>query len=370
MSDLLCTSFEASIGLDRYPVVVSDSADTSILSYLSAFDHASIYIVADSFFKEPSNLPSHFYRQLLSNHAVFFVDGGVESKSIRALESICDGLFESSIPRDGLIVSLGGGVVGDLAAMASSIYQRGMKLIHIPTTTTSMFDSSIGGKTGINHKGQVNLLGTYHNPDALFCDSRFLQTLDSRDFSAGLCEAIKKSFISDAESVNFLKLKASSILSLEPLSLHKLICWCIQQKLFFVSSDFKESSTRLLLNYGHTFGQAFESFYGLYQSHLRHGEAVSLGLCCAAELSYSIFGNPTIRDTQRELLELYELPCSINQLNLPSIPSVEDLLPLLHNDKKRTSMGNRFVLLKDIGQPEICTDLSSVNLIDAFNSVL
>ncbi|WP_114993565.1 3-dehydroquinate synthase family protein [Synechococcus sp. UW179A] len=368
--DLICTSFEATIGSDRYEVIVSNRSDEAVHSYLSAFSPKSIFIIADSYFKNSSVLPSRSFCDLLSDHCTYYVDGGVEMKSLKSLELICDQLFESSIPRDGVIVALGGGVVGDLAAMASSIYQRGMKLIHIPTTTTSMLDSSIGGKTGVNHKGQVNLLGTYHNPDALFCDSRFLRTLPQRDLIAGICESIKKSLISDYSAVDFFSSNSNKILALDPDALHKMICWSIKQKLFFVSSDFKESSTRLLLNYGHTFGQAFESFYGLYQDYLRHGEAVSLGICCAGYLTDKVFDNSQLNNLQAKLLSMYGLPCRISELSLPSLPLISQLTPLLKNDKKRVSTGNRFVLLEDIGRPHILSDVEDELLSEAFDVVL
>lgn len=366
----LTTSFQASIGSDKYLVYVSRDADKALASHLASFDPDSVFIVADAFFRDSRNLPSNTYKNLLSSYCTYFVQGGIESKSIHALESLCDQIFLANIPRDGVIVAVGGGVVGDLAAMAASIYQRGVNLIHVPTTSTSMLDSSIGGKTGINHQGQVNLLGTYYNPAALFCDSRFLNTLSPRDLVSGICESIKKSLLSGEKELDFFIDNSEKILALSPSHLHELIVWSIKKKLFYVSSDFKESSTRLLLNYGHTFGQAFESFYGLHQDFLRHGEAVSLGICCAGEISHLIFGNTQISQIQKKALSLYSLPSTLSDLAIQDRPSLNDLMPLLQNDKKRIAKGNRYVLLESIGAPTVVNSINSASIEQAFSSVL
>lgn len=365
-----CSSFLARIGPDSYPVYISQDSDEALISFLSAYSSCSVLIIADSCFKDNSLLPSKKYQDILSSYPTHFLAGGIESKSLAVLESVFDALFSHQIPRDGLIVCLGGGVVGDVAAMAASIYQRGIKLVHIPTTSTSMFDSSVGGKTAVNHLGQVNLLGTYYNPVALFCDTRFLVTLHPRDLYSGLCESIKKAFISDKNTVQYFFDHYDDINSFSEYHLHYLATWSIKTKLSFVCSDFKESSSRLFLNYGHTFGQALESYFGLYQPFLRHGEAVSLGMCCASQLSSSLYNSLDLYSRQRNLLELYNLPCSLSNISVPSLPSSVELFHLIKNDKKRLSSGNRFIVVSDFGVPHIVDAPDTSLLLQAFEAIL
>jgi 3-dehydroquinate synthase len=370
------TIISATVGNDNFPVVISTQLE-SLRAYLSEYPVGSIQIVSDSIFKDPGYHTCPFIGQLLYNYPCIYLAGGVESKSLDALSSICDELFKNRIPRDGVIVALGGGVVGDTAGMAASIYQRGIRLVHVPTTATSMIDSSIGGKTGINHANQVNLLGTYYNPKGVFIDIRFLKTLEKRDLSAGIAEAIKMAITSDADMVNHLSRNSAAVFACKEEALQEIVTWSVRTKLFHVSSDFKESSIRLLLNYGHTFGQALESHYGLYQDFLRHGEAVSLGMCCAAALVDVVSANTKTETTKKtrlsqhhEVLAAYGLPTRLTSLTLPNIPSPNDLYEGTFNDKKRTTKGSRFILSSKDGTAEIVSKIQKEDIVNAFNAIL
>jgi 3-dehydroquinate synthase len=369
------TIISASVGGDKYPVVVSSKGLSSLSAYLSEYASSSVLLVVDSVFQDTRCHPDPSFTSLLNSFPCVFFDGGLESKSLRALSDLCDEMFAKSLPRDGVLVGIGGGVVGDLAGMAASIFQRGIRLVHVPTTATSMIDSSIGGKTGVNHANQVNLLGTYYNPKGVFIDTRFLHTLDLRDFSAGIAEAIKMALISDRSMCNFFLKNCVQLMSLNDDSLHRLVTWSVQTKLFHVSSDFKESSTRLLLNYGHTFGQALESFYGLYQDYLRHGEAVSLGMCCAASLADSLctvkpLPSESLLTRHHELLSSFRLPTALTDLSLPKAPTADLLVELTANDKKRTSQSSRFILIDQIGSAGIFAEATKPQLADAFKCIL
>ena len=377
MTDNLTITFTGNVGDDSFPIIISSEGLQALKAYLRGYSSDSVLIVADSVFRDSSFHPDQIISDVISSYPSYFLDGGIESKSFSALSAICDELFRKSIPRDGLIVALGGGVVGDIAGMAASIYQRGIRLIHVPTTATSMIDSCIGGKTGINHANQVNLLGTYYNPRGVFIDIRFLNTLPHRDLVAGIAEALKMSISSDPIMMQWLFANYSSVLSRDSSSLLRLVSWSVQIKLFHVSSDFKESSTRLLLNYGHTFGQALESYYGLYQDFLRHGEAVSLGMCCASSLADAIFPSNNDADsrstrayTHRQLLKCYGLPTNLDQLSLPSLPTPLDLYNNVFNDKKRTSQGLRFILTDAIGSAQIVSGVNKDQIIAAFAEII
>ena len=158
----LTHTFQAAIGLDKYPIIIGINIFRDLIAFLKTYSK-NIFIICDKYFKTNN----HFYSDSLSfifqyNH--IFIDGGIESKTIRSYENILKELVRKNIARDGVIVAIGGGVIGDLGAFAASTYQRGIDLVHIPTTTTAMIDSSVGGKTGLNHLEQVNLIGSYHNP--------------------------------------------------------------------------------------------------------------------------------------------------------------------------------------------------------------
>jgi len=366
------TVINATVGPDSFPVVITAESFESLRAFLSDYQTGSVQIVADSIFQDTKYHPDSYITYLLSTYPCFYLQGGVESKSLTALSSICDQLFSNAIPRDGVLVALGGGVIGDIAGMAASIYQRGMRLIHVPTTATSMIDSCIGGKTGVNHANQVNLLGTYYNPRGVFIDIRFLKTLEKRDLAAGVAEAIKMAITSDEQMVDRLLKTSDDVMGCDQAMLLELISWSVRTKLFHVSSDFKESSIRLLLNYGHTFGQALESHYGLYQDFLRHGEAVSLGMCCAASLVDEIGQNTSQKRLQQHqaVLSAYGLPTHLSDLQLPDLPNADDLYEMTFNDKKRTSKGSRFILSYCNGSAEITSKIGKDSIVRAFGAIL
>ena len=265
---------------------------------------------------------------------------------------------------------MGGGVIGDLCGLAASMYHRGVSLIHVPTTLTSAVDSAIGGKTGVNMYETVNLLGTYYHPIATFIDLRFMKTLDKRDFASGVAESIKKSFIYDKDFYNFILNNSNNIFQREINSLYELIHKSISIKLFHTISDEKEKSLRLLLNYGHTFGQVFESIYGIDEKNLRHGEAVSLGMMCAAQMSENLYGNKEIIKEHYEILSKFLLPTKISCLNNLELPEKSVLIENLVKDKKRTSYGNRFIICSEIGKAKV-EHITDKNLIkNSFNLVL
>ena len=248
-----------------------------------------------------------------------------------------------------------------MVGFVASIYKRGLKLIHVPTTMTNMVDSCIGGKTGINYLNQVNLLGTYYHPIIIFIDIRFLKTLKIRDFKSGLVESIKKAFIADINFFNYMHNFSEKILDLSEEHLFEVINKSINQKIYLTSNDVKENSSRLLLNYGHTFGQALESYYKIDEKNLTHGEAVSLGMVSAAKMSEILYNDNKMLKIHYEILKSYGMPTKIDDMNLKK-PTISKLCSYIYNDKKRKSETNRFIVCKKIGKAEI-VDIDSKNLI-------
>ena len=369
------TVINAKVGAGKYPVVISNSAINELLDFCSGYPPESVVCIVDDYFENNENDKYPQLNAFFSKYKTFFLSGGLESKGLEGYSRAMKWVLNNKLPRDGVIVAIGGGVIGDLSAFVASTYMRGTNLILVPTTTTSMIDSAIGGKTGINFQEQVNAIGTYYNPSAVFMDSRFLQTLNERDYYAGICEAIKMAITSDAsfsriisKNFQFLNSKARDV-----TSLLELITWSVKIKLFHVGDDPNEKGLRLTLNYGHTFGQAFESFYGLYQDHMRHGEAVALGMVCAGQAILSINSDTSASELlsfTQSILRKYCLPACCSDLNLKTIPSTEDLLDNLINDKKRTSQGNRFVLVPTVGTSQISYIKDNSILRESFCRVL
>ena len=310
-------SFTARIGGDSFPIIIGRGVFRELEAVLKTYPDESIFIICDSYF---NNCILNFREEvrIISKYKHFYLDGGIESKVLSNYQIILDLLIDNKIKKDGVIVAIGGGVIGDLSGFVASTYLRGIDLIQVPTTTTAMIDSAVGGKTGLNYLNQVNLIGTYFNPKAIFMDLEFLLTLNSRDFFSGICEAIKMAITSDNKMFNRLFELSSKIKNKDIKALEELIYWSVLTKLKHVGDDPKEKSTRLLLNYGHTFGQAIETFYGLYQDNIRHGEAIALGITVAAKLSLllekSSYTSKLWSLTNKILVE-YDLPNRLTKLN-------------------------------------------------------
>ena len=167
-------SFIARVGIDKFPIIIGEDLFDRIIAFCSNYSKDNIVVIADSYFKSSGNFKSSKFK-LIAHFKHIYIEGGIESKGLNELKRVLDYLIKYNISKDGLIIAIGGGVVGDLAAFVSSIYHRGIDLVHVPTSSTAMIDSSIGGKTGLNYSEKVNLIGTYHNPKAIFMDLNFLK---------------------------------------------------------------------------------------------------------------------------------------------------------------------------------------------------
>jgi len=211
---------------------------------------------------------------------------GEKYKNVTTLNKVHDYLVKNKFNRDLTIIALGGGVIGDLAGFASDTFLRGVNLIHIPTTLLAQVDSSIGGKTGVNHKNGKNLIGSFKHPIAIFIDIIFLKTLSNKQFISGLAEVIKYGLIKDINFFNWLEQECENILDYDQLKLQTVITKSCHIKAEIIQDDEKENGKRALLNLGHTFAHAIEAF-GNYDGKIIHGEAVSIGICLAFKFSSS-----------------------------------------------------------------------------------
>ena len=268
---------------------------------------------------------------------------GEQTKSWQFLESVFDALLAARCGRDTLLVALGGGVVGDLAGFAAAVYQRGIPFLQLPTTLLAQVDSSVGGKTAINHARGKNMIGAFHQPLAVISDLATLDTLPDRELRAGLAEVVKHAFALDLGFVEWLEDHVQEVLNRERPALTHVVKRCCELKARVVAADERETGMRALLNFGHTFGHAIEAGAG-YGAWL-HGEAIAAGMVMAAELSFglNLIGKPEV-DRVKRLLAGAGLPTRGPAL------APERLMELMAGDKKAAQGKLRFVVLESLGR--------------------
>ncbi|MDN3637291.1 3-dehydroquinate synthase [Simiduia curdlanivorans] len=281
---------------------------------------------------------------------------GEAHKNFATLNLIFDGLLQARHNRNTTLIALGGGVVGDMCGFAAASYQRGVNFIQVPTTLLSQVDSSVGGKTGINHPLGKNMIGAFYQPQAVIIDIDLLATLPAREISAGLAEVIKYGLLGDAEFLRWLELNIERLVALDPDALIYAIRRSCENKAKIVAADEREGGVRALLNLGHTFGHAIETQLG-YGNWL-HGEAVGAGMMLAAELSEKL-GWLAAKDVVRVrgLLEKAQLPIAA-----PKSMTVDQFLAHMSVDKKVMDGRLRFVLLKALGEAVVVNDVGLSDL--------
>jgi 3-dehydroquinate synthase len=274
------------------------------------------------------------------------VADGEQSKGWESLNQIFDALLKARCGRDTLVIALGGGVIGDLAGFAAATYQRGVAFLQVPTTLLAQVDSAVGGKTAINHALGKNMIGAFHQPRAVISDVATLDTLPERELRSGLAEVIKHGFALDAAFVEWLEANVENLVSRNRAALAFAVKRSCELKARIVAEDERESGSRALLNFGHTFGHAIEAATG-YGAWL-HGEAVAAGMVMAAELSL-LMGHLKKTDVGRvrRLLERAGLPVSGPAL------APERLMELMAHDKKAAKGRARFVVLEAIGRARL-----------------
>lgn len=287
---------------------------------------------------------------------------GEEFKTLETLNKVFDALLEAKFDRTSTLIALGGGVIGDITGFAAASYQRGVGFIQVPTTLLSQVDSSVGGKTGINHELGKNMIGAFYQPKAVIIDVNTLDTLSNQEFSAGMAEVIKYGLLGNADFLSMLEANIESIMVRKKDLIIEVIFNCCQDKARIVELDEFEKGKRALLNLGHTFGHGIENAFG-YGNYL-HGEAVSIGMVMAAKLSKDE-GNLSHEETLRveSILSKADLPISINK----SIDS-ETLITAMSLDKKSIDGKIRLVLLKSLGDSYLTDSYSNENFMKVVNS--
>lgn len=285
----------------------------------------------------------------LKNQPVILPDGE-KYKNLEVLNQIYDALLRNRLDRNTTVIALGGGVVGDMAGFAAASYQRGVHFIQIPTTLLSQVDSSVGGKTGVNHALGKNMIGAFYQPKAVIADTDTLDTLPDRELSAGIAEVIKYGLICNIDFFDWLEKNMQALLDRNKKALSYAIEVSCQTKAEIVAADERESGKRALLNLGHTFGHAIEN--GLGYGEWLHGEAVAAGMCMAAIMSREMGwmnNDETLRTIS--LIERARLPSKA-----PASMSTDKFLDLMSVDKKVLNGVIRLVLMKGIGSSLVTAD--------------
>ncbi|MFQ5659382.1 MAG: 3-dehydroquinate synthase [Gammaproteobacteria bacterium] len=336
------------LGSRSYPVFIGKGISSSHELLADLINTSQVLVVTNKTI-EPLYLPQLMQALSHCNAQSIVIHDGESYKTLSTINDIISELLQNRFSRDCCLVALGGGVVGDITGFAAACYQRGVSYVQIPTTLLAQVDASVGGKTAVNHELGKNMIGAFHQPLAVVTDIDVLHTLPDREFRAGLAEVIKYGLIRDSDFFQWLESNIEGLVNRETRRLEYAIQRSCVNKAEVVSADEKESGLRAILNLGHSFGHAIET--GLNYKHWLHGEAVSVGMLMASELSYRLgwLEQDSVHGI-RSLLDGAGLP-----VKLPELLSPEKIRELMSVDKKSRDGRLYLVLLKEIGQA-IVTD--------------
>lgn len=354
-----CVTVE--LGARSYPIIIGAGLLQKMYQFQAYIRGKQILVVTNN------TVAPLYLDSLLASLASFdqvdtlLLPDGEVFKTLDTVNRIFDQLLQRRHNRDTTIVALGGGVIGDMSGFAAACYQRGVDFVQVPTTLLAQVDSSVGGKTGVNHPLGKNMIGAFYQPQLVLADTDTLNTLSARDFSAGLAEVIKYGVICDEAFFAWLEANIEALMAREPWALADAIERCCRIKAAVVSEDERESGRRAILNFGHTFGHAIEAVQG-YGSWL-HGEAVAIGMLMAAELS-RLKGDIDLAAVERlsTLLEKASLP-----LKAPRGMTSDDYLAAMAVDKKVQEGRLRLILLQSLGRAYISDDTPKPQVISALH---
>lgn len=334
------------LGDRRYPIFIG--SDLNPESLLESYIKGNQVMIVTNTTVAPLYLEHYLtaIEALGKKVATCILPDGEKYKNIEHLNLIFDALLKAGFNRDATVLALGGGVIGDMAGFASACFQRGVYFIQVPTTLLSQVDSSVGGKTGINHPLGKNMIGAFQQPQVVLADMSQLSTLPDRELSAGLAEVIKYALLGDRDFLVWLEENMDGLVGRDSALLAEAVYRSCAHKARIVANDEKEQGERALLNLGHTFGHSIESYlgYGIWL----HGEAVATGMVMAADLSQRL-GWISVEDLERtkKIIQRAHLP-----VKCPAIP-LDEFLAYMAHDKKVLNGQLRLVLMKSLGQAVI-----------------
>ena len=334
----------------HYPIIIGNGVVNKLALLLkkNSINFNQCLLVIDS------KIPKKIIKKILSffkkkQVTILYFNANELNKNQKSVDKILSIFLKKNFNRNDCLISIGGGITGDVSGYAASIFKRGLKFVNVPTTLLSQVDSSIGGKTGINTKYGKNLIGTFYQPSLVISDTTFLKTLPRREIICGYGEILKHALISNKKFFLFLDKNGSKILDLKSPYIEKSIYQSCSIKKKVVEADEKERNLRKILNFGHTFAHAYEATLG-YSKKLNHGEAVILGLKTASKFS---FLNKLLKDSEFKIIENHleklKLPNNINRLFFKK--NLTKIINFMKKDKKNNTKKINLVLLKKIGHP-------------------
>jgi 3-dehydroquinate synthase len=353
--------FPSSAGI----VMMTPSAQKDLTSFFKqgVGSYTSILVLSDRnvFALHGKEMVGNFRRAGLSTFE-YLTEPGEQFKTLETAEKCWQAMHEHGMDRSSLIIGFGGGVVTDVAGFVASCYMRGIDVMHVPTTLLAMVDAAIGGKTGVNLASGKNLVGTFYQPKQILISLDYLTTLPTKELSAGLAEVIKVGVIGDPILFEFLEQNIADILCLDKEKLATIVQSASSFKAKIVDEDEKEKGRRGILNYGHTFGHAIETATE-YRAYL-HGEAISIGMCCAAHTGRLMgFVDDAFVKRQNRLCQKAGLPTL-----LPASIDSDRLIELMQRDKKTTAGKIKFILPKGLGQVVQTIDVPTATLRKALDA--
>jgi 3-dehydroquinate synthase len=346
---------EVDLGERSYPIIIGPGIISTAEIYNNSIRSQQVMVVTN---ETVAPLYLDGVLQALRGFQVeqVILPDGEQYKTLDVLDRIYDALLSARFDRSCTLLALGGGVVGDMTGFAAASYQRGVDFVQVPTTLLSQVDSSVGGKTGVNHPLGKNMIGAFHQPRCVIADTDTLNSLPQRELSAGLAEVIKYGVINDFAFFEWLEANIEHLLARDNEALVYAIERSCRDKAVIVAADEKEAGQRALLNLGHTFGHAIES--GMGYGVWLHGEAVAVGIAMAADMSFQM-GRLDADQLERirSLLLKARLP-----VDPPAEISAQRFLELMSVDKKMLNGELRLVLLRGIGKAEVTADYPAAAL--------
>lgn len=347
------------LGPRRYPIHIG----AGLLSRADLLDEARrrpLRLITDEQVAK-LHLPPLRAALALDDTQILVLPSGETTKTMANVEAIMDWLLAGKLPRDGWLVALGGGVIGDLVGFAAAIYQRGIDFVQVPTTLLAQVDSSVGGKTGVNHPRGKNMIGAFHQPRLVLADTDTLKTLPRRELLAGIAEVIKYGMLGDADFFAWLEANIDKLVALDAQTVAYAVRRSCEMKAEIVAQDERESldggaGPRALLNLGHTFAHAIETY--THYTEWLHGEAVATGLCMAADLSARL-GQLSDVDAQRciALIARAGLP-----VQAPPGMRADDFASLMSLDKKVAGGKLRLILMRRLGEAHVSANFDATAL--------
>ena len=336
------------LGENSYKIFIGEKIFDEAEKFISQSNFTKILIVTDK--NVLKNCAESFTKNLHGDFEIFAIDAGETSKTLHEAEKIYTKAIEFGLDRKSLIIALGGGVVGDLAGFVAATYLRGVPFIQIPTSLLAQVDSSVGGKTAVNHALGKNLIGAFYQPKAVFIDLETLQTLPEREIKSGLGEVVKYGIISDESFFAYLENNAEKILNRDAEVMAKIVKRSCEIKAEVVGSDEREAGLRRILNFGHTLAHAIEE--ETHYEKYRHGEAVAVGMLGAAYISEQL-GKISAAEVNR-LKNLLE---RLNLMTHCEGCDVDKMYSATFRDKKVLNGKINWVLMKKFGEVEITSDV-------------